>query len=63
MRRANSNTADVVSVYGAEIEVTYTIPVYHNVTTSLVGNGTVEPSGTESYLEGEEYNLVVTPTN
>ena len=63
MRRANSNTADVVSVYGAEIEVTYTIPVYHNVTTSLTGSGTIEPSGTESYLEGEEYNLVVTPTN
>jgi hypothetical protein len=63
MRRASSNTADVVSIYGAEIEVTYTIPNPRTVTTTLNGNGTIDPQGTETYYDGDEYNLVVTPNN
>lgn len=63
LRRASSNTADVVSVYGAEIEVTYTIPNPRTVTTTLTGNGTIDPSGTQTYYDGDEYELVVTPTN
>ena len=35
LRRASSNTADVVSVYGAEIEVTYTVPNPRTITTTL----------------------------
>lgn len=63
LRRASSNTEDVVSIYGAEIEVEYTIPNPRTVTTTLNGNGTIEPQGTETYYDGDEYNLVVTPAN
>lgn len=31
-RRSNRNTTAYVYIYGAEIEVTYTVPVYHDVT-------------------------------
>lgn len=63
MRRASSNTADVISVYGAEIEVTYTVPNPRTVTTTLTGNGTIDPSGTQTMYDGDEYELVVEPTN
>ena len=63
LRRASSNTADVVSVYGAEIEVTYTVPNPRTVTTTLTGNGTIDPSGTHTMYDGDEYNLVVEPAN
>ena len=63
MRRASSNTADVVSVYGAEIEVTYTVPNPRTVTTSLTGDGTISPSGTQTMYDGDEYELTITPTD
>lgn len=63
LRRANSNTADVVSVYGAEIEVTYTVPDPRTITSSLSGNGTISPSGAQTYYDGEEYTLTITPTD
>ena len=63
MRRASSNTADVVSVYGAEIEVTYTVPNPRTVTTTLTGDGTISPSGTQTMYDGDEYELTITPTD
>lgn len=48
-RRASKNTAGYVYIYGAEIEIDYTIPVYHNIT---VSGTNVSPSGTQSVLEG-----------
>ena len=63
MRRASSNTADVVSVYGAEIEVTYTVPVQRTITTSLSGSGTISPSGSTTAYDGDEFELTITPTN
>lgn len=63
MRRASSNTADVVSVYGAEIEVTYTVPTPRTVMTTLSGSGTIDPSGTNTYYDGDEFELVIEPTN
>lgn len=63
MRRASSNTADVVSVYGAEIEVTYTVPNPRTITTTLSGNGTISPSGSNTYYDGDEFELTITPTN
>lgn len=63
MRRASSDTADVVSVYGAEIEVDYTVPNPATVTTTLSGNGTISPSGATSTYDGEEFELTITPTN
>lgn len=63
LRRASSSTADVVSVYGAEIEVTYTIPDPRTITTSLSGDGTITPSGSNTYYDGNEVEVVITPTN
>ena len=63
MRRASSNTADVVSVYGAEIEVTYTLPDPRTITSTLNGNGTINPNGATTLYDGEEYELTITPTN
>ena len=63
LRRASSNTADVVSVYGAEIEVTYTVPNPRTITSTLSGNGTISPSGATTSYDGEDYELTITPTN
>lgn len=63
MRRASSNTADVVSVYGAEIEVTYTVPNPRTITSTLSGSGTISPSGATTQYDGDEYTLTITPTN
>lgn len=62
-RRSSKNTTSYIYIYGAEIEVTYTIPTPRTVTTSLIGNGTIDPSGTQTMYDGDEYNLVVEPTN
>ena len=63
LRRASSNTADVVSVYGAEIEVTYTVPNPRTLSVSMSGNGTVTPSGSSTVYDGDEVEIVITPTN
>ena len=63
LRRANSNTADVVSVYGAEIEVTYTVPNPRTVTTTLSGSGTISPSGATTAYDGDSFTVTITPTN
>ena len=52
-RRSSRNTTAYVYVYGAEIEVTYTIPVYHDVTVS----GDATPLGTHAVLEGESFTV------
>lgn len=61
LRRASSSVEDVVSIYGAEIEVTYTLPTPATVTSSLVGNGQISPSGATSTYEGREYELSILP--
>lgn len=63
LRRASSNTADVVSVYGAEIEVEYTVPNPRTLNVSLSGNGTVSPSGTSTVYDGDEVEVTITPDN
>lgn len=54
-RRSSRNTASYLYIYGAEIEVTYTIPVYHDVTVTNSTTATVSPTGTTSVLEGEDF--------
>lgn len=61
-RRASRNTASYVYIYGAEIEVNYTLPVYHNVT-ATTDSGTIVPSGTTSLLEGDDFTLTIDVTN
>lgn len=62
-RRASRNTTSYVYIYGAEIEVEYTIPTPRTITTTLSGNGTISPSGSNTYYDGNEIEVVITPTN
>lgn len=61
-RRASKNTTSYIYIYGAEIEVNYTMPVAATVTSSLSGSGTIDPSGAYSTYEDTEYTLTITPT-
>lgn len=62
-RRGSRNTAASFYIYGAEIEVNYTIPNPAIVTTTLTGNGTISPNGATNTYEGAEFELTITPTN
>ena len=62
-RRASRNTTGYVYIYGAEIEVTYTVPDPRTITTTLQGDGTISPSGAQTYYDGDEYELTITPTD
>lgn len=62
MRRASSNTADVVSVYGAEIEVDYTLPIYHDVTLSNSTSANVTVSNNHP-LEGSDVEVATDTLN
>lgn len=62
-RRSSRNTTSYIYIYGAEIEIDYTIPVSATVTSTLSGNGTISPNGAYSTYEGTEYELTITPTN
>lgn len=62
-RRSSRNTTAYFYILGAEIEVTYTLPVSATVTSTLTGDGTISPSGATATYEGEEYELTITPTN
>ncbi len=62
-RRASRNTAGYVYIYGAEIEVDYTVPDPATVTSTLTGNGTIDPAGAVSTYKDAEYTLTITPTD
>lgn len=62
-RRGSRNTSASFYIYGAEIEVDYTVPDPATVTSTLSGDGTISPSGITSTYEGAEYELTITPTN
>lgn len=53
LRRASSNTADVVSIYGAEIDVDYTGGTQYSVTINNSTSATVTASDTAPY-EGDD---------
>ena len=58
-RRSNKNTACYVYVYGAEIEVNYTIPIYHQVTaTSEINDITITPV-INNVTEGSSQEFVI----
>ena len=62
-RRGSRNTTAYFYLYGAEIEVDYTIPNPATVTSTLTGNGTIDPSGAYSTYDDAEYTLTITPTD
>ena len=59
----SSSNYPYVYIYGAEIEVTYSIPNPRTITSTLSGNGTIDPSGAQTYYDGDTYNLTITRTN
>lgn len=52
-RRSSKNTTAHVYIYGAEIEVAYTVPVYHTVTIT----GDTTPTGMQTVLEGTSLSI------
>lgn len=62
-RRNSRNTTAYIYIYGAEIEVDYTVPNPRTITTTLNGNGTIDPSGTTTCYDGDDFDLVIEPTN
>lgn len=58
-RRNSRNTQATYYIYGAEILVDYTLPVYHDVSVTNNSSGTVTPTGTTSVLEGDSYTLTI----
>lgn len=56
IRRSNRNTQGYLYIYGAEIEVTYTIPVYHSVTITNGTSATVTASESNP-LEGTDVEI------
>ena len=63
VRRSSRNTTGYFYCHGAEIDVEYTIPDPRTITTSLTGNGTISPSGTNTYYDNDEIELTITPTD
>ena len=62
-RRGSRNTTSYHYIYGAEIEVDYTIPNPATVTSTLTGDGTIDPNGAVETYEDATYTLTITPTN
>lgn len=52
-RRSSRNTAAYFYIYGAEIEVDYTIPVYHTVTATSTISGIVPSPATQQVIEND----------
>ncbi len=58
-RRSSRNTTAHVYIYGAEIEVTYTVPTPRTITSSINGAGTINPSGSVTLYDGDSYMLTI----
>lgn len=61
-RRNSRNTQAVYYIYGAEIEVTYTVPVYHTINSST-STGIISPSGSTTVREGTDFILTISASN
>jgi len=63
VRRNSRNTTGYFYCYGAEILVDYSMSDPRTITSTLNGSGTISPSGAQTYYDGDEYELTITPTN
>ena len=59
---SSSTSSKYIYIYGTDITITYTAES-RTVTTTLTGSGTIEPSGTQTMYDGDEYELIIEPTN
>lgn len=60
---SNTNRSAYFYFYGAEVIIEYTTAPSRTVTTTLSGNGTIDPSGATTTFEGDEFTITITPTN
>lgn len=58
---SSSTSSKYIYIYGTDITITY-ITESRTVTTTLSGNGTINPSGAQTMYDGDEYTLTITPT-
>ncbi len=61
-RRSSRNTQSLFYIYGAEIEVIYTIPTPYTITSSTT-IGTISPSGSTTVYSGDDYTLTINANN
>ena len=59
---SSSTSSKYIYIYGTDITITY-VTESRTVTTTLTGSGTIDPSGTQTMYDEDEYNLVIEPTN
>lgn len=62
-RRSSRNTTSYVYIYGAEILVDYTIPVYHSVSFSNTSSVSISPATTQSVIEGNDLTIQINTSN
>ena len=63
LNRSSRNTASNMNIYGAEILVDYTVPVYHNVSVTQSTGGTISLSQSGQVLEGTTITVTATPSD
>lgn len=59
---SSSTSSKYIYIYGTDITITY-ITESRTITTTLSGNGTINPSDAQTMYDGDEYELIITPTN
>ena len=58
LNRSSKNTASSMNIYGAEILVDYTMPVYHTISTSITGGTLRSPTTTSASVRaGTNYEI------
>lgn len=63
LRRNSRYTTGYAYIYGAEIEVDYDVPVYHNVSITQSTGGTISLSKSGQVLEGTTITVTATPSD
>ena len=63
LNRSSRNTASSMNIYGAEILVDYTVPVYHTVSITQSTGGTISLSQSGRVLEGTTITVTATPSD
>lgn len=61
--RSSGGGSRYMYFYGAELTVDYSAGAPATVTSTLTGDGTINPSGATSTTVNSEYTLTITPTN
>ena len=59
---SSSTSSKYIYIYGTDITITY-VTESRTVTTTLSGSGTIDPSGSTTKYDGDEFVLTITPTN